>query len=75
MIKIMHSYLPTKQIVIQERIKNSVTNTIIIECSTRKIFINGYLHTQLYYNDEDINVYAHRMIERINSHKIKIFRD
>ena len=75
MIKITTNYLPTKQIVIEERIKNGIKNTIIIECDSRKIFINGYLHTQLYYNDEDINVYAHRMIKRINDKKIKIFRE
>lgn len=71
MIKIHYNYLPIKQIVIEERIKNSVKNTIIIECSTRKIFINGYLHTQLYYNDEDINVYAKILIDRINNGKVK----
>ena len=75
MIKIIKTYLPTKRIVITEHIKNSVKNTIIIECDSRKIFINGYLHTQLYYNDEDINVYAHRIVERINEHKTKIFRE
>lgn len=73
MIKIVKVYLPTKQIVITENIKNSIKNTVIIDVDSRKIFINGYEHSQLYYNNEDINVYAHRIVERINSHKTKIF--
>ena len=71
MIKIHYNYLPTKQIVIEERIKNGVKNTVIIDCLTNDVFINGFKHTQKYYPSNDINEYANMIVNRINEHKIK----
>lgn len=71
MIKIHYNYLPTKQVVIKEYIKNSIKNTVIIDCLTNDVFINGFKHTQKYYPSNDINEYAYMIMNRINERKIK----
>ena len=71
MIKIHYNYLPTKQIVIQEHIKNSIKNTVIIDCLTNDVFINGFKHTQKYYPSNDINEYANMIMNRIKNGKVK----
>lgn len=75
MIKIVKSYLPTETIIITEHIKNEIRNKVIIDIKSRVITINGYKHTQLYYNSDDIKVYAKILIDRINAHKTKIFTE
>lgn len=75
MIKIVKSYLPTETIIITEHIKNEIRNKVIIDIKSRVITINGYKHTQLYYNSDDIKVYAKILIDRINEHKTKIFTE
>ena len=70
MIKIIYNYLPKKQIVIIEKIRNSVINTVIIDSASNDIFINGFKHTQKFYN-QDINEYAKIIIDRIHNNKIK----
>ena len=76
MIKIVKSMLPKKVIIITERVRNENKNEIVIECDTRKIFINGWQHSQLFYNDgESLETYAKRMFQRINTKQIKIFKE
>ena len=70
MIKIIYNYLPKKQIVIIEKVRNSVINTVIIDSVSNDIFINGFKHTQKFYN-QDINEYAKIIIDRIHNNKIK----
>ena len=70
MIKINKQYIPYNAYIIKEFIRNSVINTVIINLDSRDIFINGFKHTQLYYN-QDINEYAKLIITRIHSNKIK----
>ena len=70
MIKIIYNYLPKKQIVIIEKVRNSVINTVIIDSVSNDIFINGFKHTQKFYN-QDINEYAKIIMDRIHSNKIK----
>ncbi len=70
MIKISKQYIPYNAYIIKEFIRNSVINTVIIDSVSNDIFINGFKHTQKFYN-QDINEYAKIIVDRIHNNKIK----
>lgn len=70
MIKIIKQYIPHSGYIIKEFRRNSVINTVVINLDNREVYINGYKHSQLYYN-QNVDDYATLIIDKIHNKKIK----